>query len=160
MEHVIADLLNQFERGLLTRRQLIKSLALGSAAASVRAGAAAAAETGFSTVAVNHISYQVADYGKTRDFYVDLLGMKASDDNGRQVNLSFGADGAILLARNARQAGTAPKVDHIGYTIAHWNKDAVKAELERRTLEPRPDTDLSFHVKDPDGFDVQICGKG
>jgi hypothetical protein len=36
----------------------------------------------------------------------------------------------------------------------------VHAELERRTLEPRPDTDLSFHVKDPDGFDVQICGKG
>jgi len=158
MEHVIADLLNQFERGLLTRRQLIKSLALGTAAAA-GSGAAAAPAAGFSTVAVNHISYQVADYGRTRDFYVDLLGMKASDDNGRQVNLSFGSEGAILLARNARQAGTAPKVDHIGYTIANWNKDAVHAELERRKLEPRPDTDLSFHVKDPDGFDVQICGK-
>src|SRR4051812_18116247 len=151
MEHVIADLLDRFERGLLTRRQLIKSLALGSAAAAAGPAAAGAAATGFNTVAVNHISFQVADYGKTRDFYVDLLGMKASDDNGRQVNLSFGSDGAILLARNARQAGTAPKVDHIGYTIANWNKDAGKAGLDRRKLEPRPETGPRFHRKDPDG---------
>jgi hypothetical protein len=26
-------------------------------------------------------------------------------------------------------------------------------------LEPRPDTDDSFHVKDPDGYDLQISGK-
>jgi catechol 2,3-dioxygenase-like lactoylglutathione lyase family enzyme len=158
MERVIADLLNQFERGILSRRELIKSLALGVSAAAAGSAAPAAA-TGFSAIGVNHISFQVADYGKTRDFYAGLLGMKPSDDNGRQVNLSFGSDGAVLLARNVRQGGTAPRIDHIGYNIANWNKEAVKAELDRRGLDPRPDTDLSFHVKDPDGFDVQICGK-
>ena len=164
MEHIIAKLLEDFERGKMSRRQLIKSLALSATAASAAAAAplSAAADggKGFKAVAVNHISYQVADYGKTRDWYVGLLGMTVSGDNGRQCNLSFGNQGTWLLPRNAREAGSAPKVDHIAYTIETWDKDAVKAELERRGLSPRPDTENSFHVKDPDGFDVQISGKG
>jgi len=166
MEHIIANLLSDFERGKMSRRQLIQSLALTATAASavgatsVGAAAAAADGKGFKAVAVNHISYQVADYARTRDFYADLLGMKVSHDDGKQAYLSFGDHGTWLLPRNARQPGTAPKVDHIAYTIENWDKDKVKAELERRGLEARPDTDDSFHVKDPDGFDLQISGKG
>jgi catechol 2,3-dioxygenase-like lactoylglutathione lyase family enzyme len=162
MEHIINRLLEDFERGKMTRRQLVKSLALTATAASA-AGAApiAAAEggKGFTAVAVNHISYQVADYTKTRDWYVSLLGMKVSGDNGRQCNLSFGDHGTWLLPRNAREGTTAPKVDHIAYTIQTWDQKAAKAELERRGLQPREDTENSYHVKDPDGFDVQISGK-
>jgi catechol 2,3-dioxygenase-like lactoylglutathione lyase family enzyme len=158
MEHIIAKLVEDFERGKMNRRQLIQSIAVAAATA----GAASAADgggTGFKAVTVNHISYQVADYAKTRDFYVDLLGMKVSADNGRQCNLSFGD--SFLLPRNARtdRGQTPPKVDHIAYTIENWNKDKVEAELKRRGLSPRPDTENSFHVKDPDGFDLQISGK-
>ncbi len=163
MEHIIANLLSDFEHGKMTRRQLIQSLALTATAASAvgaaSAGAAAAEGKGFKAIAVNHISYQVADYGKTRDFYADLLGMKASHDDGKQAYLSFGDHGTWLLPRNARQPGTAPKVDHIAYTIEDWDKDKVKAELDRRKLDAREDTENSFHIKDPDGFDVQISGK-
>lgn len=162
MEHVIAQLLQDFEHGRLTRRQLIQTLALGVTAASAAGGtvAAAAAEgKTFNAIAVNHISYQVADYKKTREFYTSLLGMKATQDNGSQCYLTFGDHGSWLLARNAREAGTAPKVDHIAYTIDTWDKDVVKAELDRRGLNPRVDTENSFHVKDPDGFDVQISGR-
>ena len=158
MEHVIAGLLTEFERGRITRRQLISSLAL--AAAGVAQAPVLQAQAGFKAIAVNHISYQVADYARTRDFYASLLGMKVSHDDGKQAYLSFGDHGTWLLPRNARQPGTAPKVDHIAYTIEDWDKDKVKAELERRGLEARPDTDDSFHVKDPDGFDLQISGKG
>lgn len=160
MEHVIAQLLQDFEHGRLTRRQLIQTLALGVTAASAGGTVVAAAEgKTFKAIAVNHISYQVADYTKTRDFYASLLGMKATQDNGSQCYLTFGDHGSWLLARNARQANTAPKVDHIAYTIDTWDKDVVKAELDRRGLNPRVDTENSFHVKDPDGFDVQISGK-
>ena len=169
MEHIITKLLDDFERGKMTRRQLVKSLALSAtAAAATGAAPLSAAETsfaaadgkGFTAVAVNHISYQVADYTKTRDWYVSLLGMKVSGDNGRQCNLSFGDRGSWLLPRNAREGSTPPKVDHIAYTIETWDQQAVKTELERRGLQPRVDTENSFHVKDPDGFDVQISGKG
>ena len=153
MEHIIEGLLQKFEQGKMTRRQLVRSLAVAAAAAP----AASAAGKGFQAVTVNHISYQVADYAKTRDFYVDLLGMKVSGDTGRQCNLSFGD--TFLLPRNARQGVQTPRVDHIAYTIADWNKEKVEAELKARGLTPRPDTENSFHVKDPDGFDLQISGK-
>ena len=161
MEHIIAKLLQDFERGHMTRRQLIQSLAMAATAAGASAATAAAADgKGFKAVAVNHISFQVADYGRTRDFYADLLGMKVLKDTGRQCNLAFGDHGTWLLPRNVREGTTPPKVDHIAYTIENWDKDAVEAELKRRGLSPRVDTDNSFHVKDPDGFDVQISGKG
>ena len=161
MEHIIAKLLHDFEDGYMSRRQLIQSLALAATAAAGAAPTAAAADNkGFKAVAVNHISFQVADYGKTRDFYADLLGMKVLKDTGRQCNLAFGNEGTWLLPRNAREGTAPPKVDHIAYTIENWDKDAVEAELKRRGLNPRPDTPNSFHVKDPDGYDLQISGKG
>jgi hypothetical protein len=58
-----------------------------------------------------------------------------------------------------RAENKPPLIDHIAYTIEAWDKDAVEAELERRGLSPRPDTENSFHVKDPDGYDLQISGK-
>ena len=164
MEQIIAKLLEDFERGRMSRRDLIKSLALGATAASavgsVAATTAHAADAPFKIVAVNHISYQVADYKRTRDFYADLFGLKAAGDKGNQCDMPFGTQGSWLLPRNARQGTTPPKVDHIAYTIADWDKDRVKAELDKRGLNPRADTDNSFHIKDPDGFDVQISGSG
>ena len=96
----------------------------------------------------------------TENFYADLLGMKVLKDTGRQCNLTFGDQGSWLLPRNVREGTAPPRVDHIAYTIDGWDKDAVEAELKRRGLNPRPDTPNSFHVKDPDGYDLQISGKG
>jgi catechol 2,3-dioxygenase-like lactoylglutathione lyase family enzyme len=157
MEQIIAKLLQEFERGKMNRRQLIQSLTMAASVAGAAAPASAAEGKGFQAVTVNHVSYQVADYAKTRDFYAGLLGMKVSHDDGKQCYMSFGD--TFLLPRNARQGVTAPRVDHIAYTIETWDKNAVEAELKRRGLTPRPDTEDSFHVKDPDGFDLQISGK-
>lgn len=158
MQHIIAGLLQDFERGKITRRQLIQSLALAGTAASA-VGAAAADAVPAKAVSINHISYQVADYTKTRDFYAGLFGMKVSDDDGKQCRMTFGDN--ILIARN-RPSGT-PKVDHVAYTIENWDTDkrvrpAVESELKRRGLQVRA-SDLSFHVQDPEGFEVQMGGK-
>ncbi len=158
MEHIIAQLVHEFEHGHMSRRQLIQSLALTATAASA-AGAAplAAASPGFKATTVNHISYSVADYKKTRDFYADLLGMKVTQDNGTsQCYLTFGD--TFIIPRNGRQGRPTPLVDHIAITVDSFDKAAAKAELERRGLTPREDQD-SFHVKDPDGFDLQISSK-
>jgi catechol 2,3-dioxygenase-like lactoylglutathione lyase family enzyme len=157
MEQLIGKLLQDFEQGKMNRRQLIQSLALAATAATpVAAGEA----KGFKAVTVNHISYVVADYTKTRDFYADLLGMKVSHDDGKQCYLSFGD--SFIIPRNARTGATTkpPLINHVAYTIDNWDKNAVEEELKRRGLTPRPDTEDSFHVKDPDGFDLQISGKG
>jgi catechol 2,3-dioxygenase-like lactoylglutathione lyase family enzyme len=159
MESMIAKLLDDFEHGKMTRRQLIQSIAIAATAAAVPIPASAESPKSFRGVAVNHISYQVNDYTKTRDFYADLLGMKVVADTGTQCNLILGDTNTFMIPRNAPAGSTPPRVDHIAYTIENWDKNAVKAELDRRGLDPRPDTDNSFHIKDPNGFDLQISGK-
>jgi catechol 2,3-dioxygenase-like lactoylglutathione lyase family enzyme len=159
METVIAKLLDDFDCGRMTRRQLIKSLAVVAGTAANITRASGDDSKGFRAVAVNHISYQVNDYAKTRDYYADLLGMKVVGDTGSQCSLVIAGTNTSVIARNAPRGITPPRIDHIAYTIENWGVNAVKAELERRELKPRPDTENSFHVMDPNGFDLQISGK-
>jgi catechol 2,3-dioxygenase-like lactoylglutathione lyase family enzyme len=159
MEAIISNLVQEFEQGKLSRRQLIRSLAVAVAAGTALAAkpvAAAADGKGFKAIAVNHISYQVADYAKTRDFYADLLGMQPHNDDGTQCYMRFGE--SVFIPRN--RPPNTPRIDHIAYTIESWDRGAVETELKRRGLEPRPDTADSFHVRDINGYDLQICGPG
>jgi len=133
------------------------------------------------TVWLDHISYAVADYKKSAAFYSNLMGWTIRNDNGtNQATLDIGDVGGIII-RNARrpagegapaaaaQPGQPPRppltgvINHISYGVTPWNTDAVKAELERRGLNPRPDmvgdNFKSFHVFDPDGWDLQISNK-
>jgi catechol 2,3-dioxygenase-like lactoylglutathione lyase family enzyme len=157
MENLIEKLLHDFEQGKMTRRQLVQSLAVTAAAASAVATPAAAAEGKvLNATNINHISYQVADYAKTRDFYAGLFGMKVTEDDGKQCRLVFGNN--ILIARNRTPA---PKVDHIAYTIANWDqeKEAIEAEVKRRGIKiVQGDIKTSLHILDPDGFEVQFGG--
>ena|SRR5258707_11109701 len=157
MQHIIAKLLDQFEQGKLTRRQLVQNLALAATAGSALSVPAAAADGKVLTATnINHVSYQVTDYKKTRDFYVGLFGMKVSEDDGKQCRLSFGDN--ILIVRSRQPA---PKVDHIAYTIANWDqeKEAMEAEVKRRGLKiVQGDSKTSLHVLDPDGLGVQFGG--
>jgi catechol 2,3-dioxygenase-like lactoylglutathione lyase family enzyme len=54
-------------------------------------------------------------------------------------------------------------INHISWGIAAWNTEKVEAELKRRGLNPRPDmvgeNFKSFHVLDPDGWDLQISNE-
>ena len=160
MEHIIGRLLHDYEHGKMTRRQLIQTLALTATAATAAETTVAAAPA--NATYINHVSMQVADYKKTRDFYVGLFGMKVSNDDGMQCRLSFGDN--IVIARNASsRPGGKVGVDHVAYTLAGWDTDrsvkpAVEAELKRRGLMIRT-TEGSFHVQDPDGFEVQMGGK-
>ena len=179
MEHVINGLLTDFEKGKMTRRQLIQSLALAAAAAApvVTVGAqtasaipAATAPAPWKTVWLDHISYAVTDYRKSTAFYRDLMGWEIRNDNGKnQCTMKIGDIGEIII-RNRRDdatpAGAPPAapitgvINHVSYGVFPWNTDGVKAELEKRGLKPRPDmvgeNFKSFHVKDPDGWDLQI----
>jgi catechol 2,3-dioxygenase-like lactoylglutathione lyase family enzyme len=158
MEHIIAKLLHEFEQGKLNRRQLIQNLALAATATSAESAMPAAAAEGsiIRATNINHVSYQVTDYAKSRDFYAGLFGMKVSEDDGKQCRLSFGDN--ILIVRSRQPA---PKVDHIAYTIANWDteKEAVEAEVKRRGLKiVQGDIKTSLHVLDPDGLGVQFGG--
>ncbi|MDB4876649.1 MAG: Glyoxalase/bleomycin resistance protein/dioxygenase [Gemmatimonadetes bacterium] len=202
METVIARLLQDFETGKMTRRQLVQSLALvavgvpvASAVAQTIPAAAISTSSAapWKTVYLDHISFQVSDYKRSTDFYAGLMGWKVlKEDAGRQATLDINGIGGIIIrngrrnAANGASAGAPPAaapdtagrparapitgvVDHISWGIEPWDNDAVKHELESRGLTPRPDSggdpDMktskfkSYHVKDPDGWDLQISNQ-
>lgn len=181
MEILVSRLLKEFEDGKISRRQLIRALAVAALAGPAARDAAAQGGTGFRTTNLDHIAYQVPDYKRARDFYAGLMGMSVIDDNGKDYcQLHFGAanvagarDRAFLSLRTpAPQAGQpantnqGPRIDHIAFKIENWETNRVRTELERRGLQPRlqpggtGDTPnyVSFHVQDPHGFEVQIGG--
>ena len=167
MESVIAGLLKDFEHGKMSRRQLIQSLALAAAAVSVPGTTDAQTPKLFKTIGVDHIDYRVKDYAKTRDFYVEVMGMVPMRDNGKDgVDLNFGGN-SRLITRTRRDAPGQPatpnpqaRIDHFAFWIDDWNTERVVAELKKRGLDPVDDGGgyASYHVKDPDGFDLQISG--
>jgi len=76
--------------------------------------------------------------------------------------------GGGAAAQTSRPPVTAV-VDHISWGIEPWDTETVRAELLKRGLTPREDTGnrgsmetsafKSFHVKDPDGWDLQISNQ-
>src|SRR5213593_4130146 len=129
MEYIIGRLLQDYEHGKMTRRQLIQTLALTATAASSVGTAEAAAPA--NALSINHVSMQVADYTKTRDFYAGLFGMKVTNDDGKtQCRLTFGDN--IIIPRNAAaRPGGKVGIDHVAYTLAGWDTDkSVKPAVE------------------------------
>lgn len=117
------------------------------------------APTGWRTVGLDHISWQVPDYRKEAAFYIALMGWKLRSDDGKQAVLDIGNWGGAIF-KAAPPEATRATVDGFAFAIEPWNAKKIEAELRKRNLNPVADNNgkfESFHVKDPDGFDVQIC---
>ena len=208
----LARLFSDFDRGRISRRQLLTALGF---AVAVRPAAAFAQSrctgerantpdcnmtplkapfepTGWKTVLLDHLSVQVADYSKEAAYYQALMNWKIRSDDGKQAVLDIGDWGGLVIrggyvapppppapptppAGSDAQAGgrggrggggrgpaipLQAKFDSVCWGIDPWDAKKVEAELKKRGLSPVADNlgkDFqSFHVKDPDGFDVQI----
>ena len=156
MENLIAQLLKNHDEGKLNRRQLIHSLAVLTAAGTSASVPAAAADTPYKATMLHHLSLTVPDYAKSRDFYVNLFGMKVNNDEGNRCQLSSGNCSMVVRGGNV----TMPMVDHFGIAVEGFNssnKEAVIADLKRRGLNPSSGTkELGISIKDPGGFRIQV----
>jgi catechol 2,3-dioxygenase-like lactoylglutathione lyase family enzyme len=142
--------------------------------------------TGWRTTSLDHITMLVADYQKEAAFYNALIGWKQRSDDGKQAIMDIGDWGTVIL-RNAPastfettggrggggggrggEPGANPRgpvtalVTNFCFGVANWDAKKVEADLRRRGLDPVADNDgkfQSFHVKDPDGWDLQISNQ-
>ena len=203
MTSALSTLFNDFDRGRISRRQLLQALGIAVAmrpAAALAQGQCGGARagtpecdptpaklpfepTGWKTVLLDHFSCQAADYAKEAAFYAALMNWKIRSDDGKQAVLDIGDWGGLVLrggyqppaaapapppanpAAGGGQGGPprAPRLaayDGFCWGIDPWDAKTVEAELKKRGLNPVADNQgkdfQSFHVKDPDGFDLQI----
>jgi catechol 2,3-dioxygenase-like lactoylglutathione lyase family enzyme len=154
MIETIGRMLNEMERGKLSRRELIVSLAALAAGASTAASAfAAPAETGFQAVSINHVTVRVPDIHRTCRFYQEFLGMPIAQQSAKVIILGVGES---FFGIEQAQGNTA-SVDHFDFGIANFNADNVRAKLKERGLKSDSSTSKeSFKFYDPDGFQLQV----
>jgi len=130
--------------------------------------------TGWRTTGLDRITFRVAEPQKEAAFYAALMGWRIRSDEGTRVVIDMGDWGTAIFRQAPVESFVAPAqanggagsvpvravVEGFGFAIAPWNARTVEQELRKRGLNPVADNDgkgfESFHVKDPDGFDLQI----
>ncbi len=145
MQHLISNLLHDYERGRLSRRQLIQALAAVAAAAP----AAPAAASTFQGVAINHIAIRVTDVARSRDFYRKHFGLPVIRESQSDCFLGLGKN-FLTLFRNQ-----AAGLDHFCIAIENYRASPVVEELKRQGLNPTRRSDRVY-FPDPDELVVQV----
>lgn len=151
MEGAIAELVNGFERGRMTRRELIEGLTL--LAASGAAAPVAAQTAGLQATAVDHASVLVRDLQQSAEFYGRVFGLKPMSEDAPNRILRLGA-GRILVS--LRQQDPPGLIDHFALAVENFDRAAVTKTLKGHGLTPETNIEYGFHIKDPDGAVVQI----
>ena len=150
MEPIISDLLIRFEKGSLSRRELVQGLAMLAAG-----GTTAVAQEGidFKTANVDHVSIQVADLQRSVDFYQKLFGFSVVSEDKPLGIMRLGTNRTLVSLNHQSPAGI---VDHFAIGVPRYSRESAERYLTQRGARPENDPYAGLHVKDPDGINVQI----
>ncbi|PYU24744.1 MAG: hypothetical protein DMG32_13145 [Acidobacteria bacterium] len=151
METIISNLLTSFERGALTRRGLIRGLAMLAAASGT--AAAAVEETGFKGAKIDHVSIQVTNLQRSIEFYEKLFGFSVVSQDKTNEIVRLGITKTLVSLHHKSPTGI---VDHFAIAVDHFDKEAVTRDLKLLGATPEENIDAGFHIKDPEGLSVQI----
>ena len=157
MQPDIAEtLVEDFERGQLSRRQLVSRLmGLGAALSMMPRVAEASQGEGstFQATGLDHVAINVSSVPRSRDFYIKHLGLKVIRDGGED-NCFLGAGDDFFLTLFK---GDKPGLNHYCYAIRGYNVDQAEEKLKAAGLKPRRE-DNRLYFPDVDGIEVQIAG--
>jgi catechol 2,3-dioxygenase-like lactoylglutathione lyase family enzyme len=159
VDPVISDLVDRYERGALSRRELVMGLSALTAASAAPA-LAQTAPPALKPVGIDHVSILVADLQKSADFYNRVFGLVVNgrDDANKILRLgpkaAEGQRGKVIVS--IRQQPPAGMVDHWAFRIEGFDQKAATPVLQAHGLKPDTNIEYGFYVKDPDGVNVQM----
>jgi catechol 2,3-dioxygenase-like lactoylglutathione lyase family enzyme len=158
MQTEIAEtLVEEFERGLLSRRQLASRLmGLGAALAVIPATVEARQAEGstFQATGLDHVALNVRSVPLSRDFYIKHLGLKVLRDGGEDNCFLGSGEGFFLTLFK----GERPGLNHYCYAIKGYDAGQAEEKLKSAGLKPRREGDR-IYFPDLDGIEVQVAGK-
>src|SRR5271165_5901053 len=157
MQPDIAEtLVEDFERGLLSRRQLASRLMGLGAALSVMPYVAKASQgegSTFQATGLDHVALNVSSVPRSRDFYIKHLGLKVIRDGGEDNCFLGSGDDFFLTLFN----GERPGLNHYCYAVRGYAADQAEEKLKAAGLKPRREGNRVY-FPDPDGIEVQVAG--
>jgi catechol 2,3-dioxygenase-like lactoylglutathione lyase family enzyme len=152
MEAIVSDLLARFERGSLSRRDLVQGLAM-LAAGGAASAKAAQADLDFSAATIDHVSVQVTDLQRSVEFYRRMFGFPVVSEEQPRGIVRLG-HGRVLVSLN--NGSPAPRIDHFAIGIPNFNRESGTRHFTQRGATPLQGDYAGFHIKDPDGINVQV----
>ena len=164
MTDAISLLVQRFQNGQLTRRELVTALAALFAATE---GAAQTSGPPVAARTLNHVSISVTDIKRSVDFYQSLFGMRIISQQGTGNNPIAGGDGSVVnLAPGAGpeflgiyQGKPVGDIGHFCLGVQKFDADRVLTALQARgvkaTLRTRGQSREIF-LTDPDNISVQL----
>jgi catechol 2,3-dioxygenase-like lactoylglutathione lyase family enzyme len=155
MEALVEKMLTDFERGALSRRQLVATMA-GLAAAAINPAEAAPAKPRLRAITLNHVTVRVPDLQRTSKFYQQFFGMKLAQQSETIHILSVGSQFFGI-----EQHSDTAALDHFDFGLEGWNAAAMRDKVKAAGLKLTPGArgdDESFKFNDPDGFVIQVNG--
>ena len=155
MEKIISDLVTSFEKGSLSRRDLVSSLAVLAAGGTT---AAAQEVIDFKTADIDHISVQVSNLQRSVEFYQKTFGFAVKSEVQAQGIIRLGTATKMIVSLN--NGGTPGRIDHFAIGIPRFSNESAQRYLTQRGLTPLQGDYAGMHVMDPDGVNVQISRSG
>lgn len=170
MDHV-TKLLKDRGQGRIDRRRFLETLGLTAtaactlgafprAAAALAGGTQASGGKPFTATTVNHLAISTPNYARSRDFYIDLFGMRDVWDDGAKCQLDFSSlsePNSLYIVGQGKPGGT-PAIGHYAFGLpAFWaERAALKRELDSGGYQGvRADGEAGFMVNGPSGYQVQ-----
>lgn len=151
MEAMIAGLVDRFEKGVLSRRELVQGLTMLAAGGA----AAQAQEGGIKAAKIDHVSIQVSDLPRSVAFYQKMFGFTILSEDKPNEIVRLGGAKVLVSLHHKSPTGL---VDHFAIGVEKFNRETVARELKARGANPEENLDAGFHIKDPEGINVQIVG--
>jgi catechol 2,3-dioxygenase-like lactoylglutathione lyase family enzyme len=155
MDSIISDLVSRFEKGSLSRRELVQGLTM-LAASGTTAAAAAQQEIDFKTANIDHVSIQVADLQRSVEFYQKMFGFTVISEDKPLGIIRLGIDRSLV---SLNRQSPARIVDHFAIGVPRFTKEAAARYVMQRGATALDDPYAGLHVKDPDGINVQVFGQ-
>jgi catechol 2,3-dioxygenase-like lactoylglutathione lyase family enzyme len=151
------QIVEEFEKGQLSRRQLVARLMGLGAVMAIVPEAAQASQDGKPTLqakGLNHIALNVRDLKKSAEFYETHLGLKVVHKQGDFLWVlgRSNDDRFLALFRNDH-----PGLSHYAYTIENFDPDEVVRKLNAAGIKHRRERH-GIYFNDPDGLVVQVSG--
>ena len=157
-----------FERGTISRRELIAGLGILFAAPAAAAGTVPRTAgpqprqaAPIPVSGLDHIALRVSDLARSTAFYRDHLGGRIRSQSSNSTFLDVGSQWVALFGRGAVSTGydvTQPGVDHISFhSPRHRSLAERMGVLRDRGLDPvSPAGSNRVYFRDPDGIILQL----
>jgi len=154
MRNIIEKMLDSYEKGGVSRRDFVQSLAVIIAAPTTLSQAGEAPLTG---KMLNHVTLYVSDVARSKKFYQSLLALPIRKEEKSLCNFDLGQSFLCLYQKE----GSAPAINHFCMGVNSFHADTVLEKLKKEfpSSNPTMENGTEIYLRDPDNIRVQLSAK-